>query len=104
MALYRLGEALSRQNKWDEAIAALQKSIWLQPHFSGPYIVLGRAYMKKGQPATAEGMLRRAIQYDPNNKAAHYLLGQLLQQTGREGEARREFEIAERLQGEPGRR
>lgn len=104
MALYRLGEALSRQNKWDEAIAALQKSIWLQPHFSGPYIVLGRAYMKKGQPATAEGMLRRAIQYDPNNKAAHYLLGQLLQQTGREDEARREFEIAERLQGEPERR
>ena len=104
MALYRLGEALSRQNKWDEAIAALQKSIWLQPYFSGPYIVLGRAYMKKGQPATAEGLLRRALQYDPNNKSAHYLLGQLLQQAGREDEARRELEIAERLQGEPERR
>ncbi len=104
MAFYRLGEALSRQNKWDEAIAALQKSIWLQPYFSGPYIVLGRAYMKKGQPATAEGLLRRALQYDPNNKSAHYLLGQLLQQAGREDEARRELEIAERLQGEPERR
>jgi tetratricopeptide (TPR) repeat protein len=103
MALYRLGEALSRQNRWDDAVGALQKSIWLQPYFSGPYIVLGRAYMKKGQPATAEGMLRRAIQYDPNNKAAHYLLGQLLQQAGREDEARRELEIAERLQGEPDR-
>ena len=43
-------------------------------------------------------MLRRAVQYDPNNKAAHYLLGQLLQQTGRAEEARREFETAERLQ------
>ena len=104
MALYRLGEALSRQNKWDEAIAALQKSIWLQPYFSGPYIVLGRAYMKKGQSATAEALLRRALQYDPNNKSAHYLLGQLLQQAGREDEARRELEIAERLQGEPERR
>ena len=104
MALYRLGEAFSRQNKWEEAIAALQKSIWLQPYFSGPYIVLGRAYMKKGQPATAEGMLRRAVSYDPNNKAAHYLLAQLLQQSGREDEAGREFEIAERLQGEPERR
>jgi tetratricopeptide (TPR) repeat protein len=103
MAHYRLGEALSRQNKWDEATAALQKSIWLQPYFSGPYIVLGRAYMKKGQPQTAEGMLRRAIQYDPNNKSAHYLLGQLLQQVGREEEAKRELELAERLQGEPGR-
>jgi Flp pilus assembly protein TadD len=44
-------------------------------------------------------MLRRAIQYDPNNKAAHYLLGQLLQQAGRTEEAQRELETAERLQG-----
>ena len=88
--------------EWDQAIAALQRSIWLNPYFSGPYILLGRAYMKKGEPAAAEGMLRRAIEYDPNNKAAHYLLAQLLQQPGRAEEARRELEIAERLQGEPG--
>ena len=99
MAFYRLGDAYSRQLKWDEAIAALQKSAWLNPYFSGPYLLLGRAYTKKAQPAAAEGMLRRAIQYDPNNKAAHYLLGQLLQQAGRTEEARRELEIAERLQG-----
>lgn len=104
MAFYRLGDAYTREARWDEAIAALQKSLWLSPHFSGPYILLGRSYMKKGQPATAEGMLRRAIQYDPNNKSAHYLLGQLLQQTGRAEEARRELEIAEKLQAEPERR
>ena len=45
--------------------------------------------MKKEQPATAEGMLRRAIQYDPNNRSAHYLLGQLLQQIGRAEEAKK---------------
>jgi Flp pilus assembly protein TadD len=56
--------------------------------------------MKKGQPATAEGMLRRAIAYDPNNKSAHYLLGQLLQQGGRPDEAKKELELAERLQEE----
>ncbi|HWW93923.1 MAG TPA: tetratricopeptide repeat protein, partial [Vicinamibacteria bacterium] len=100
MALYRLGDAYTRQNKWEEAITALQKSIWLNPYFSGPYILLGRAYMKKGQPATAEGMLRRAIAYDPNNKSAHYLLGQLLQQGGRPDEAKKELELAERLQEE----
>jgi len=99
----QLGDAYSRQLKWDEATAALQKSIWINPYYSAPYILLGRAYMKRGQPGTAEGMLRRAIEYDPNNKSAHYLLGQLLQQTGREDEARREIEIAERLQGQPGR-
>jgi tetratricopeptide (TPR) repeat protein len=103
MALYQLGDARVRQAKWDEGIAALQKSIWLNPFYSAPYIVLGRAYMKKGEPATAEGMLARAIQYDPNNRSAHYLLAQLFQQTGRPADAKREFAIAESLQGQPGR-
>lgn len=103
MAYYQLGDAYVRRSQWDAGIAALQKSLWLNPFYSGPYILLGKAYMKKGQPATAEGMLRRGIQYDPNNRTAHYLLAQLLQQTGRLDEAKREFEIAERLQGQPGR-
>ena len=99
MAYAQLGDAHTRQSDWDAAIGALQKSIWLNPYYSAPYILLGRAYMKKGQPSTAEGMLRRAIQYDPNNRSAHYLLAQLLQQMGRVEEAKREFEIAERLSG-----
>jgi tetratricopeptide (TPR) repeat protein len=97
MALSQLGDAYVRQSNWDAAIAALQKSVWLNPYYSAPYILLGRAYMKKEQPAAAEAMLRRAIQYDPNNRTAHYMLAQLLQQLGRAEDAKREFEIAERL-------
>lgn len=99
MAFYRLGDAYTRQLKWDEAIPTLQKSVWLNPFFSGPYILLGKSYLKKREMANAEGMLRRAIQMDPNNKSAHYMLAQLLQQTGRADEAKREFAIAEKLQG-----
>ncbi len=99
MAFYRLGDAYTRQLKWDEAIPALQKSVWLNPFFSGPYILLGKSYLKKREMANAEGMLRRAIQMDPNNKSAHYMLAQLLQQTGRAEDAKREFAIAEKLQG-----
>jgi len=102
-AYYQLGDAYVRQSRWDDGIAALQQSLWLNPFYSGPYILLGKAYSQKGQPATAEGMLRRAIEYDPNNRTAHYLLAQLLQQAGRVEEARKEFAIAERLQGQPGR-
>ena len=79
--------------------SALQRSLWINPFYSGPYILLGRAYLRKDQPATAEGMLRRAIEYDPNNRTAHYVLGQVLQRLGRLEEAKREFAIAERLQG-----
>jgi tetratricopeptide (TPR) repeat protein len=98
MAFSQLGDAYVRSSRWDEAIAALQQSLWLNPFYSAPYILLGKAYTRKGQLATAEGMLRRAVEYDPNNRTAHYLLAQLLQQTGRADEARREFAIAEKLQ------
>jgi tetratricopeptide (TPR) repeat protein len=103
MAYYQLGDAYLRGSRLEEAIGALQQSLWLNPFYSAPYILLGKAYMQKQQPATAEGMLRRAIEYDPNNRTAHYVLAQLLQQIGRAEEARREFEIAERLQGQAGR-
>ncbi|MGH9347679.1 MAG: tetratricopeptide repeat protein, partial [Vicinamibacterales bacterium] len=103
MAWYQLGDVHVRQADWRPAIAALQRSLWINPFYSGPYILLGRAYAKTGQTATAEGMFRRAIQYDPNNRAAHYMLAQLLQQLGRHEEARTEFAIAEKLQAQPGR-
>ncbi|MEW6127884.1 MAG: tetratricopeptide repeat protein [Acidobacteriota bacterium] len=98
MAHYRLGEAYTRQLKWDLSIAPLQKSIWLNPLFSGPYIVLGKVYLKTGNLANSEAMLRRAIQIDPNNYSAHHLLAQTLQQMNRLEEAKREFEIAAKLQ------
>jgi hypothetical protein len=37
MADYKLGDAYTRQLKWDEAaITPLQKSVWLNPSDSGP--------------------------------------------------------------------
>jgi tetratricopeptide (TPR) repeat protein len=103
MAWHQLGDVYIRKAQWDQAIDMLQRSLWINPFYSAPYILLGQAYTKKGQPATAEGMLRRAIQYDPNNRTAHYVLAQLLQQLGRSEEAKAEFAIAEKLQGQPGR-
>jgi Tfp pilus assembly protein PilF len=45
-------------------------------------------------------MLKRAIEYDPNNKSAHYLYAQILQRAGKVEEAKREFAIAEKLLGD----
>jgi tetratricopeptide (TPR) repeat protein len=98
MAYYRLGDTYTRRLEWDKALGALQRSVWLNPYFSGPYILMGKVYQAKGDRAAAEGMLRRAIGYDPNNKTAHYILGQVLQQLGRTEEAKKELEIAQRLQ------
>ncbi|CAN5721288.1 hypothetical protein BH20ACI3_BH20ACI3_05960 [soil metagenome] len=97
MAYYRLGEAYTRQLKWDEAVAPLQKSIWLNPYFSGPYIVLGKVHLKKGDLSNAETILRRALKMDQNNFSAHHLLAQVLQHANRLAEAKKEFELADRL-------
>lgn len=98
-ALDRLGEAYVRLGRWDQALDVLQRSTWINPYSSSPYILLGRAHLKKSDALNAEGMLRKALEYDPNNQAAHYLLAQALQRLGRDDEARREFQIAERLPG-----
>lgn len=101
MAYYRLGEAYTRQLKWDEAVAPLQKSIWLNPYFSGPYIVLGKVHLKKGDLANAETILRRALTMDQNNFSGHHLLAQVLQRANRLEEAKKEFELADRLRTNP---
>ncbi len=65
MAYYKLGDAYSRQVQWAAAIPLLQKSIWLNPTYSGPYILLGKGYLQQKELSNAEGVLRRAIQLDP---------------------------------------
>ena len=97
MAYYRLGEAYTRQLKWDEATQPLLKAIWLNSDFSAPYIVLGKVYLKKGDFANAEAILRHALKMDPNNFSGHHLLAQVLQQSNRPEEAKKEFELADRL-------
>jgi len=100
MAYYRLGEAYTRQLKWDEAVAPLQKSIWLNPFFSGPFIVLGKVYLKKGDLTNAESILKRALGMDVNNYSGHHLLAQVYQKAGRQEDARKEFQTAERLRSD----
>ncbi len=69
-------------------IPPLQRSVWLNPTYSGPYILLGKAYFKTADLPEAERMLRRALQLDPRNASAHYLLGRTLIQSGRAEEGK----------------
>lgn len=98
MAYWRMGDAYTRVEKWNEAETALKQAIWLNPDFSGPYILLGKVELKKGLPDIAAGFLERAIKIDPNNYSAHYLLGAVYKQLGRQQDADREFELTRSLQ------
>jgi tetratricopeptide (TPR) repeat protein len=99
IAYWRMGDAYSRIEKWDEAERVLKQSIWLNETFSGPYILLGKVELKKGDAQLAAGFLERGLKVDPNNVSAHYLLGQAYRQLGRGEEADRQFELSRTLRG-----
>jgi superkiller protein 3 len=88
MAWYRLGDAYVRQDQVDTAIVNLQRAVWLNQNFSGPYILLGKCYYKKHDLPAAERFLRQALELDPKNHMATYLLGQTLVAAGRTEEGK----------------
>ena len=52
-AYYKLADGYSRVQKYDEAERLLQRSIWLDPTSTGPYILLGKVLEKKGETELA---------------------------------------------------
>jgi tetratricopeptide (TPR) repeat protein len=95
---YKLADAYSRVQKFDDAERLLQRSIWLDATSTGPYILMGKVLEKKGEPELAVRALRHALTMDPNNSVAHHLLGQAYLDMGRSDDAERERQLAQQLQ------
>ena len=94
----RLGDTYSRAARYDDAQRSLQEAILLEPNSTGPYILLGKTMLKKGDPIAAMTYLNRAEQMDPANYITHSLLGQAYRVMGRREDAARETETAQKLQ------
>ena len=58
---YKLADAYTRVQKYEEAEKLLQRSIWLDASSTGPYILMGKVLEKKGETALAVRALERAI-------------------------------------------
>lgn len=97
LVYWRMADAYTRLENWNEAERALKQAIWLNQNFTGPYILMGKVQLKKGDAQLAAGFLERALKMDPNNYLAHYLLGTAYKQLGRVQEANREFELTRTL-------
>ena len=95
---YKLADAYSRVQKYDEADRLLQKSIWLDSTSTGPFILRGKILEKKGEFDLAVLALQRAATMDPNNPMTHQLLGQAYRNVGKKDDAERELKLAEKLQ------
>lgn len=97
---YKLADAFTRIQKFDDAERLLQRSIWLDSTSTGPYILLGKVLEKKGEAELAVRALEHALSMDPNNPVAHHLLGQAFQDMGRTEDAERERKVAQQLHDE----
>jgi tetratricopeptide (TPR) repeat protein len=95
---YKLADAYSRIQKFDDAERLLQRSIWLDATSTGPYILMGKVLEKRGEFDLAVRALQRAVTMDPNNSITHHLLGQAYRDLGRNEDAERELKSAEQLQ------
>ena len=97
-AIYNdLGFVLERQGLLEEAAAAYEKSIKLDPGSASAHYNLGAMLARSGKFAEAERHLRAAIKADPTQAAAHRALAQVLEKLGRTDEARRETGMAQTL-------
>jgi tetratricopeptide (TPR) repeat protein len=94
----RLGDAYTRAARYDDAQRTLQAALLLEPNTTGPYILLGKTMLKKGDAVAAATYLEHANRLDSSNYIAHSLLGQAYRAMGRTEEASRETDMAQRLQ------
>ncbi len=74
-ALYRLGVALYHAQKYEEALAAYQQAINLDPQFAHPHNGMGDVYQALGKHEEALAAYQQAINLDPQFAHLHNGMG-----------------------------
>jgi tetratricopeptide (TPR) repeat protein len=97
-----MGSVLFAQDRKQEAFAALNDAIALDPKRVESYLSVARFYALTKDNANAEATYQRAIAVNGNSAMAHYEFGKFLIQTDRKDAAQSEFERA--VQAEPSNR
>ena len=92
------GRRFYEQEQNREALAELQKAVYLSPYEAEPHLLIGRIYLRTGRPKEAIDALRISI-WSQETADAHLALGQALLQTNDRAGAR--AEAARALQLEP---
>src|SRR5262249_10459485 len=97
---YQCANAYLATNKPElvaEAITLLKQVIELSPEFARGHALLGAAFMRKDDFASAEPELRRALALDGKLASAHIQLGEILLSKGENSEATTELAVAVEL-------
>ncbi len=90
LLLERDDEELGDAERAREAFAT---SVRLAPRYAQGYVGLGRVHLGKGRFEEAAAQLELALERNPNERMAHYLLGTAYRGLGRREDAEREFQL-----------
>jgi tetratricopeptide (TPR) repeat protein len=97
-AEYRLGTICSLRKDYRTAIDHYSRALQLQPGDAYAYQALGAAWLRMGEPEKALEPLLTATHLDPLYSTAHYQLGTVYRQLGREADSRRELAAFKKLE------
>lgn len=89
---YREGVELMRAERYHEALTHFRLAKRERPEDSAPLEQMGVVYQRIGVTDEAIKVYREALERNPNSAGAHYGLGFLLLERGREEEAERHLE------------
>jgi predicted CXXCH cytochrome family protein len=91
------GNFALRQSRSDEAIAAYERALMLDPLFAGAYVNLADAYRQQDRDDESEKQLRRGLALLPNAADLHHALGLVLVRQGKSPSALDELKTAAKL-------
>jgi tetratricopeptide (TPR) repeat protein len=98
---FQLGQIAQVENKPDEAEGHFQSSLKLAPDFPEALVALGRLQAQSKRYPEAIATLRRVVDQQPSNEAAHYALMMAYRDSGQAKEAKAEKATLDRLQRSP---
>src|SRR5262249_15121845 len=95
---FQLGVAYEKQGKFDQAVSEFRRVIALDPKHAEAYNYVGYMFAEKGiRLDEAEGLIRKALELEPENGYYIDSLGWAYYQQGRYGDAVRELRRAVEL-------
>lgn len=97
---YTVGQIFLKEKSREKAMLQFKRSVEVAPNFLPAHVVLAKMAMENEDYAGAEEHLRKILQADAKNAAAHVDLGVAYKGMGQFDKALQEYEVAEKLDPE----
>ncbi len=90
----RTADRYRKRGQFDDAIRLCLQELKSRPGYLSARVVLGRAYLERGDHAKAEEEFQRVVELSPDNVRARVHLGQICEAQGRSMDAIKHYEAA----------